>query len=525
MTTQSGAGIGADARFDPPRAYTPEVRPPGAPQTSEPADVVALPAFAWRWVAPVAAALAILMLATSGRYGYEGDELYFLGAGAHPAWSYADNPPLMPWLAATLNSLSGGSLVALRVPSALMAAGTALMIALIAREFGGRSRAQLMAALAWAVTPLTMFAGHTLSASTVDILAWNTVVWVLVAWCRRRDDRLLVIAVAASAVAMQAKYSIVFLWVAVAVTALAAGPRRLLGRPVLLIGGVVVVASLVPGLLWQAAHGWPQLAMTRVIAAEGDGPIGFLATFVYFGGVLLVVLMAVGLWSLLRSPEYSRYRFLGWIVVLLFVLFLVQDAPSRYLAGLFGLLWAVGAVRLQDKGGARWWRWTVSWPVFAVIAVISVFGHLPVLPGTQAIPTPGAPNNPQAAETVGWPELVAATRVAFDIVDPSQRPHTVIIAQYYTSAGALDLLGPTAGLPRVYSTHRGYWYFGPPPDDTTTTLYVGTDPTAMLALYTDVREVSRSAPGRSTTAGTPVYVCTGARQHWSTIWPALGHLL
>ncbi|MBL7260169.1 glycosyltransferase family 39 protein [Paractinoplanes lichenicola] len=516
MSTQSGAGTGADARIEPPRTSTPDDRP---------VDVAALPPFAWRWVAPVAVALGALMLATSGRYGYQGDELYFLGAGAHPAWGYADNPPLMPWLAATLDALSGGSLVALRVPSALMAAGTALMIALTARELGGRGRAQLTAALAWAVTPLTMFAGHTLSASTVDILAWTTVVWVLVAWCRRRDDRLLVLAVVASAVAMQAKYSIVFLWAAVALAALVVGPRRLLGRPVLLIGGVVVAASLVPGLLWQAAHGWPQLEMTGVLAAEGYGPVSFFGTFVYFAGLLLVVLMAVGLWSLLRSPEYARYRFLGWSAVLLFVLFLVQDAPSRYVAGMFGLLWAVGAVRLQDRGGARWWRWTVSWPVFAVIGAISVVVHLPVLPAAQAIPAPGAPNNPQAAETVGWPELVAATRAAYDAVPEAQRPHTVIIAQYYTSAGALDHLGPAAGLPPVYSSHRGYWYFGAPPDDTTTALYVGTDPTAMRAIYNDVREVSRSAPGPATTADIPVYLGTGARQSWSAAWPTLRHLL
>ncbi|MEV6493326.1 hypothetical protein AB0M20_32595, partial [Actinoplanes sp. NPDC051633] len=67
----------------------------------------------------VAAALVVLLVLTSPRYGWHRDELYFVIAGRHPAWGYADQPLLAPLLAAGLDRLGGGSLVVLRLASAL----------------------------------------------------------------------------------------------------------------------------------------------------------------------------------------------------------------------------------------------------------------------------------------------------------------------------------------------------------------------------------------------------------------------
>lgn len=99
----------------------------------------------------VAALVALAEIAFAGRYGYHRAELYFLVAGDHLAWAYADQGPLTPLIAHAMDLLAPGSLTVLRIPSALMAAGTVLLAALTAFELGGRPRAQAIASSCTAV--------------------------------------------------------------------------------------------------------------------------------------------------------------------------------------------------------------------------------------------------------------------------------------------------------------------------------------------------------------------------------------
>ena len=125
-------------------------------------------------------AVAAVLLATSGRYGYHRDELYFLRAGQHPAFGYLDQPPLTPLLARAASELFGDSLVGLRLASALAAALVVLLTGLIAREFGGGRGPQALAAGCMAVSAILLAVGHLLSTSTFDLLAWSALSWLVV---------------------------------------------------------------------------------------------------------------------------------------------------------------------------------------------------------------------------------------------------------------------------------------------------------------------------------------------------------
>ncbi|WP_280373360.1 hypothetical protein [Nocardia abscessus] len=103
-----------------------------------------LPPFALGGVGAVAALAAPALLASIGRYGFFGDELYFIAAGRRPAVGYADQGPLLPLIARTMDLLAPDSLVALRLPAVLVTVAAVVVAAQIAREFGGGRAVSMM---------------------------------------------------------------------------------------------------------------------------------------------------------------------------------------------------------------------------------------------------------------------------------------------------------------------------------------------------------------------------------------------
>jgi 4-amino-4-deoxy-L-arabinose transferase-like glycosyltransferase len=360
-----------------------------------------VPALAWRPVLAIAGGTGAVLLATSAGYGYFGDELYFLATGRHPSWGYADQPPLLPLLARAIDMVFPGSVVALRFPAVAMMVAGVVVAALIARELGGSSRAQVLTAAAYAI-PVNLTLTRMLSTASVDLLLWTLASWLVIRWVRLHRDRLLLYAGLVTAVALQAKYLMVAFWVVVAVSALLAGSRELLRRPMLWLGWLVAGAAAVPSLLWQAGHGWPQLDMTAAVAADQEYFVGgrpsFLALAVLGAGVPVgAVLFCYGLWRLLRSPDLRPYRFLGWTTVGLIVIFLIADGHNYYIAGLYAVSWAAGAVELERRAVPRL-TWLPTWPAYLVSAVLVVAVALPVRPVWTLGPT-----DPGLRGSVGWP--------------------------------------------------------------------------------------------------------------------------
>ncbi|WP_327118352.1 glycosyltransferase family 39 protein [Nocardia sp. NBC_01730] len=220
-----------------------------------------LPPFALAGVGAVAALAALALLVSIGRYGFFGDELYFVSAGRRLAVSYADQGPLVPAIARLMDLLAPGSLVAQRIPAVLITVAAVVITAQIAREFGGTRAAQVLAAAAYATSPFLLVQGDQLATNTIDTALWVVVSWLVIRWVRTRHDGLLLGAAVVTALDMQVKWLIPFFWIALALGVAMYGPRELLRRPALWWGAALVVVTALPSLMWQATHGWPQLGL------------------------------------------------------------------------------------------------------------------------------------------------------------------------------------------------------------------------------------------------------------------------
>jgi 4-amino-4-deoxy-L-arabinose transferase-like glycosyltransferase len=459
-------------------------------------------------VLSVAAVVAVAQLAASVGGGYWFDEVYMLAIGRHHLdWGSADQPPLTPLLAALMDAIAPGSIVALRLPAVLATAAAVVVAALVARELGGDRRAQTLTAGAQATALWTMMAGHWLTPYTLEPVQWLVLGWLLVRWIRLRDDRLLLALGAVAGIAAQTKFQVLLLAAVLLAAVLVCGPRELLRRPLLWAGAGIGALIALPTLAWQAVNGWPQLQMTAVVASEADalygGRPGVAVALIGMAGVAGCALLFHGLGVLLRAEEMRPYRFVAVTFLVLFAVFVVAPGRPYYLGGLYGIVAAAGALGLQRRreAGRRRFGW-VAWPAYALSAAAAG--------GFLFLSTTITATSDDIGEAIAQR---AAT--AYHALPAGTQEHTALMGESYIVAAYLDGYSLQYGLPQAYSGSRGYGWFTPPPEDDATVLFVGGDPDTLRPYFSDVRMVADGGQDAS------VWLCTGRQEPWAQLWPRL----
>ena len=491
-------------------------------------------------VLAVASGFAVVLLVLSWRTGLTGGELGALAASDHLAWGYADRPPLLPVLARVADAITGDSTVGARLPAVLLSTAGVLVTALTARELGGGRYAQVLASAVYASSAFLLGTGYLLATTTVDAFLFAVAGWLLVRWARTCDDRVPIWLGVVTAVALQADFLMVVLWVVLCVALLTVGPRQLAGRTRLWAAGLVAALTTVPSLIWQAQHGWPRHSAWQATESAMAAKLTFLPVLLLSAGLLAGALGACyGAARLLRSDEFSGYAFLGWTAIGVTATYLALDFRPYNVVGLLPVLWAAAAVDLERRPLPRGLRWLPSWPVLLASALLALpaTAGLPGLPGlsnsalspTTWLAQYGAkgPLDRQVGPRPGdaaWSGLADAVAASYDALPAEVRPSVVIITQSYWAAAALDRFGRSRGLPEVYSPRGGYWYFGAPPEQADPVLYLG-DASDIRPYFHDLRELGRVPAGTPGAAAPPggdtIWLASGRREPWERLWPEL----
>jgi 4-amino-4-deoxy-L-arabinose transferase-like glycosyltransferase len=470
----------------------------------------------------------LVHLAVATRFGWHRDEFYYVISGRHLAWGYPDQPPLAPLLARLAADLPGGVLP-LRLLAIAAQLGCVLLVAALVAELGGRSRAQTIAAGAIAACPVFVAASLLFGTTVLDQLAWAAAFLTVTRALRTGTVRAWLLAGAVAGTGLENKDTIGVLLLGITVGVLlfhraalrTAGPW---------LGAALAVLVTAPNLVWDARHGWPELHMSSVLAAQQGGPLGSLAQLpelaLLLAGPPLVTLWFFGIrW--LASPAGRNHRWIIVVAATAIVVFTASGGKSYYPAPVLVALFAAGSVSWEARGrrGTAEQRWRFPLAIVACGIVAVIFG-LPVLPVRaenvlRAI-------NPQPVETYGWPAFVRQVTA----VANTEPAGTTIFASNYGEAGALTTLGPADGLRLpVSSGHNAYLLWGPP---------AGTTPDHVLCVgefgahylhraWSDVHEVAPiTMPGGVVTEETAqhaaIYDCSRPRGSWSQIWPSLRHL-
>ncbi|MGH8960088.1 MAG: glycosyltransferase family 39 protein [Jatrophihabitantaceae bacterium] len=486
------------------------------------------------WVGAVALAQLLLLVATSTRYGYHRDELYFIAAGSHPAFGYPDQPPLVPLLCWAMNHLASGSaqasaLLVLRLPSALAAAASTLVAALVAREVGGGARAQVIAAACTATSGFALATGHFVTTTTFDLLSTSVLCWLVIRAITRRSGPSLLAAGVVTGIGFESKPQVALVATVILVTLAIAGPRGPLRSPWLAGGLVSALVLAAPYVIWQSLHGWPQLTVAGNIGGSAEGGrAGFVPFQLVLVSPVLVPVWIAGLVVPFRRASLRAVRFVPLTYALLAVAYLLGNGKAYYLASLYPVLLGIGAIPVADwtVRRNRALRTGLLGAAVIVSAVVSSLIALPLLPATSLQGSVVMAVNPDQGETVGWPRFVDTVAAAWSAVPANERAHTVIFTRNYGEAGAVDLLGRAHGLPRAYSGHNGFSEWGQPGADATRALLIGYDGPGDAAPYftgcTHLVTVDDRVGLDNDEQGLPLLLCRPAGS-WSALWPKLRH--
>jgi hypothetical protein len=489
----------------------------------------------------IAAAKLLLHLATASRYGYFGDELYFMACGEHLDWGYVDQPPLVALVAWLVRHTLGTSLLAVRLPSALAGAALVVLTGLLAREMGGGRFAMGLSAVASSLAFVYVVMHYLFTMNAFEPLFWTGCAYFVVRIVKTGDQKLWLAFGAIAGLGLQNKYSMAVFAFALVVGVLLSPERRAFTKPWIWLGGALAFLIFLPNVVWNVRHGWPFFELMRNIRASGRdvvlGPLDYVLRQVLNMNPANLPVWLVGLGWLLFSARGRAFRPLGWAFLVTLATFIATKGKDYYLAPAFATLFAAGAAGLEGFAASGWRRWLrpavvalqlpmllylpLGLPILSADRLIAYQERLGMtLPATEKAHARAAlPHH--FAWQFGWDEMVAAVAAAYHAMPPEEQARVAIIGNDYGQSGAIDLLGPRYDLPlKALGTHQSYWLWGPGDDSKNVFIVLGDRPEGLRRWCADVQVVAElSHPWTAVWENRPVLVCREPRYPLREIWP------
>lgn len=443
----------------------------------------------WPWVYLIAAVYCVLHLATSTRYGYFRDALYYLACSEHLAFGYVDQPPLIALLAWIARHTLGVSLPALLLWPALAGAARVILIAMFARELGAKRFGVTLAAVLAATPAVWWIIDHQFAMNVFDTLLSTACAYVILKLIKTQNPKLWLLFGVFAGFGLENKYSIVILAGALIAGLLLNREREILFTRWLFVGGAVALLIFLPNLIWNIQNHWPFLELMRNVRATGKdivlppgryllqqilmiNPVSFPF---WFGGLLFYFL----------SPAAKRYRVFGWAFVFTIAFFMLTHGKDYYSAPAYAMLLAGGAVATERvlawsklRASTAWQRilkpacfiWLIVGvglllprvlPILPIDAYLRYQSYLPIEGAKTERSFIGAKLPQYYADEFNWPEMVEKVARIYHSLTPDEQARTAIFCHNYGDAGAIDFFGAQYGLPKAISGHQNYFLWGP----------------------------------------------------------------
>ena len=388
---------------------------------------------AWGIVAAVFLARAVAAFVVP----LTGDEAYYWEWSRHPAFGYADHPPLVAWTIAAFDWI-GHDAGFVRLGFVACGIIATVAIARCAFELTGDPRAGAVAALAFALTPLASLAFGSATPDGPYLMFWALALWFAVrAFKGGHSAAWVALGVCIGGVVLSRilGLALVFGLVAFALTSRQRSAVGLRGLG-LALGTALVVCA--PFLVWNAQHGWATFAFALIHRHDESHAFSLVRLGALAGAEALALSPGIFVAILACSIE-PRNALLAWtalpqlIVVALLSLFEKVEVTWIFgsvvsLCAMLGLAYVQLSRRLQVV-----WSAVAAVPAALLLALLFVFSFAPAASYDAVARTTGA-----RLRNSGPFEIMTYAMVARDAAELARRRQAVVMTDGYGFSSVLD---------------------------------------------------------------------------------------
>ena len=333
------------------------------------------------------------------------DETYYALWATEFSLGYYDHPPVVAWGISLGRNLFEGEL-GVRLFSLLAFAVSTILVGRIAVIYAGDQRAGFLAALLFNLTLPVLGLGFAATPDAPLILFWTAAIWALAVGLSRRDRRCWLLVGLFAALAVQSKFTALFLGVGIVLWIIGTTiGRKNLRSGYFWLSGIVALAVMGPLLLWN--WWWDWIGLERQFSRIGTEATDLFFFWEFLGSTPLLISPLIFIFAIIGLRVKSRLQVPLLLIHLPVVVFMVEHSlgarvQGNWLLPVYPWLSVIAAAGLL-KSGSLWRVLTVGSAAILGVAVL-IIG---LKPGTPVFKGDNPFN-----QTKGWEAAASELRTA-----------------------------------------------------------------------------------------------------------------
>ncbi|MBK0382006.1 glycosyltransferase family 39 protein [Pedobacter sp. SD-b] len=394
-------------------------------------------------------------LVISSIYELHRDEFLHLDQANHLQWGYPSVPPFTSWQALIIKWLGNG-LLWVRFFPALAGALTIWVVWETVKVLKGTLYAAIIAACCVLFSGLLRI-NILFQPNSFDILFYTLIFFFIIKYIKTEKEINLYYLGITIGFGLLNKYNIIFLLMALVVSLPFTKQRKLFVNQHFWLAMLLALFIVSPNIWWQIKNHFPVVWHMKTLARtqlENVSRIDFVLEQVkfffgaipfWFGGLLAIVFY----------KPFKPYKIVAFAYLSTILLFIYLHGKAYYAVGLYPILFAFGAIYLDQLLSSKKTAWIKPTLVIFNIALIAYFSQkiFPILSPPQIVNRSNFggkfgthkwedgkehPIEQDFADMIGWTEMANKTDSAFLKIHKTERKNLLVLTENYGQTGAIN---------------------------------------------------------------------------------------